>query len=107
MRSGPAGAAESFGPGCGAAVVGTNARLGANSIGSAAPVGAIAMPVTPPLDSGATPSACHWLCSSPGSSAVRGSEAQATVLHSSASAPALFQPGLGQAGASDRRNGCA
>ena len=39
--------------------------------------------------------------------AALGSDAQATVLHRSASTPALFQPGLGQAGASARRSGCA
>jgi hypothetical protein len=65
------------------------------------------MPVTPPLDSGASPSARHWLCSSFESSTARGSDAQATVLHRSASTPALFQPGVGQPRASERRSGCA
>jgi hypothetical protein len=40
-------------------------------------------------------------------SAARGNEAQATVLHSKASTPALFQPTRGHAGASARRKGCA
>lgn len=35
----------------------------------------------------------------------RGSDAQATPLHSKASAPALFQPGVGQDAASERRKG--
>jgi hypothetical protein len=43
----------------------------------------------------------------PGSSLRRGSDAQATVLHRSASAPAPIQPGRRQAGESDRRSGCA
>jgi hypothetical protein len=83
------------------------ACLGANSIDWAASVGAIATPVTPPLDSGATPSACHSRCSFAGKSSARGNDAQATVLHSRASAPALFHPGRGQVRASERRNGCA
>src|SRR6476659_7194253 len=84
-----------------------NARLGANSIGSAAAVGAIAIPVAPPLERGATPNDRHCCCSSDGASIARGKEAHATVLHSSASAPALFHPGRGQERASDRRSGCA
>ena len=56
----------------------TNARLGAKSIGWAASLGAIAMPVAPPLASGAMPSACHWRGSSLDTWAGRGSDAQAT-----------------------------
>jgi hypothetical protein len=64
------------------------------------------MPVAPPLESGASPSACHWSRSSIcGAPEIGGRDAQATVLQTSASAPALFQPGLGQAGAIDRRSG--
>jgi hypothetical protein len=81
--------------------------LGAKVIDWAASVGAIAIPVTPPLDSGASPSACHCRWSSLGSAVARGNDAQATVLHSSANAPAVFQPGRGQAGESDRLSGCA
>ena len=81
------------------------ARFGANAIDWAASVGAIATPVAPPLARGATPSACHWRCSSVESSSGRGSEAQATVLHSSASTPALFRPGSVQPGASARLSG--
>jgi hypothetical protein len=55
------------------------------------------MPLTPPLFSGATLSACHWRCSSIDAGTTRGREAQATPLHSKASAPALLQPGLSQA----------
>ena len=65
------------------------------------------MPLTPPLDKGATPSACHCRCSSTGRITTRGSDAQATPLHNNASTPALFQPGLGQVRAIERRNGCA
>ena len=36
-----------------------------------------------------------------------GSDAQATPLHSKASSPALFQPGVGQFRAIERRSGCA
>jgi len=36
----------------------------------------------------------------------RGKDAQATVLHSKASTPALFHPARGKAGASDFRKGC-
>jgi hypothetical protein len=36
---------------------------------------------------------------------IRGSEAQATPLHSKASAPALFHPGVGQLRAIERRSG--
>jgi len=53
------------------------------------------------------PSACHCDCSSAGSCIGRGKLAQATVLHSKASAPALFQPGGVQAGSSACRKGCA
>src|SRR5690348_13057963 len=111
MRSGAAAtAAKGCGGGCGSAPD-MKTRLGANSIGAAALVGAIAMPVTPPLDSGATPSARHWLCSSVENSAARGNDAQATVLHRSASTPALFHPkGHGnrdQPGVSDRLSGRA
>ncbi|MGN6849876.1 MAG: hypothetical protein ACTHJK_10460, partial [Sphingomicrobium sp.] len=59
------------------------------------------------FESGATANASHWRWSSFGSSVARGSDAQATVLQSSAKTPALFHPGLGQAGVSDRRSGCA
>ena len=44
--------------------------------------------------SGAIASACHWPCSSRGGSGARGIDAQATPLHSKASAPAAFQPEL-------------
>jgi hypothetical protein len=104
MRSGPlttgAGAAAATGAITGAA------RFGTKSTGAAASVGAIAIPLAPPLDSGDTPSACHCCCSTAEGSAERGKLAHATVLHSSASTPALFQPGVGQARASDRRIGC-
>src|SRR3982751_499232 len=96
------GAVEGF-----TVATGTNARLGANSIGSAASVGAIAIPVAPPLESGAIARACHWRCSSVGRSLARGSEAKAIVLHRSASPPPIFQPGRRQAGASERLKGCA
>jgi hypothetical protein len=82
-------------------------RFGANSIGSTAGVGAMAMPVAPAPDSGATLSACHWRCSSVESSWGRGNEAQATVLHSNASKPAAFQPTREREGAIARLNGCA
>src|SRR5689334_11056229 len=108
MRNGPS--ETSADTGCNAGLVsscGTKARLGANSIDSADAVGAMAIPVTPPLDSGATLSACHCRWSSLGTSVSLGKEAQATVLQASASAPATFQPGRGQAGARERRSGCA
>ena len=59
-------------------------------------------PVAPPFDRGAIPSACHCICSSLRSSAGLGSDAQATPLHSSASAPAACQLGSRSAGANDR-----
>ena len=92
-----------------AAITGTGAaRLGTKSIVATASVGAIGIPLTPPLDSGATPSACHCRCWSNGITAAgRGKLAQATVLHNSASTPALFHPGCGQAGASACLSGCA
>jgi hypothetical protein len=83
------------------------ARLGTKSTGAAASVGAIAIPLTPPLDRGATPSARHCCCSLIGIPTGRGKLAQATVLHSKASTPALFQPGPGHARAIARRIGCA
>jgi hypothetical protein len=86
---------------------GVIARLGANSIGSAASLAAIGMPVTLPLDKGAIASACHWRCWSLEIPAGRGKDAQVTPLHSKASIPALFQPGRGHDGASARRSGCA
>src|SRR5438067_171651 len=59
------------------------------------------------FESGAMASACHWCCSSVGTSVTRGNDAQATPLHSSAIAPALFHPPKaqgrrGKAGASAR-----
>ena len=101
------GAAEGCRFTASASAVMAPARSGANSIGAAASVGAIGIPVVPPLDNGATPRACHWPCWSTGSSVGRGNEAQATPLHRSANTPALFQPGRGQLGASARRSGCA
>ena len=53
------------------------------------------MPVAPPFDSGATPAPATGVCSSRRQLRGRGSDAQATPLHSRASAPALFQPGRG------------
>jgi hypothetical protein len=81
--------------------------LGTKATASAVSVGAIGIPVTPPPDKGATPSARHCCSSAGGISAARGKLAQATVLHSKASTPALFQPGCGQACGSARRSGCA
>src|SRR4051812_16203732 len=68
------------------------------------------MPVSPPLESGAMPSACHWRCSSVEVSATRGSDAQPTVLHRRANTPAPTHPAVcpttrGKAGASARRRG--
>ena len=87
------------------------ARLGTKSTVATASVGAIGIPLVPPLDSGATPKACHWRCWSSGIATTRGSEAQATPLHSKASTPALFQPkgkeSAGQDRSSDRLSGCA
>ena len=106
MRSGPltAGAAAGVAAGAKAGV----ARFGTKSTGAAASVGAIGIPLTPPPDRGATPSACHCCRSSAGIAAAgRGKLAQATVLHKSASTPALFQPGLGQACEGACRIGCA
>jgi hypothetical protein len=51
--------------------------------------------VVPPCDKGAMPSACHCACSSLRSSAGLGSEAHATPLHSTASAPAILQLAAG------------
>jgi hypothetical protein len=65
------------------------------------------MPLTPPPDKGATPSACHWRCWSSGIATTLGSDAHATPLHNNATTPALFHPGVGQDRASERRNGCA
>ena len=59
------------------------------------------------LDRGETPRACHCCCSPAGIAAGPGKLAQATVLQSSASTPALFHPGLGQAWSSECRSGCA
>jgi len=105
MRSSPAGtggdAATTTAAAAGVARLGTNATL------ATASVGAIGMPLTPPFDSGATPSACHCLCWSSGIVTTCGSDAQATPLHSRASTPALFQPGRGQPWSSDRLSGCA
>jgi len=103
MRSGPEGAGAWAGAAAGASI-GT-ALLGTKSTLVTASVGAIGIPLTPRLESGATPSACH--CWSSGSCPGRGKDAHATPLQSRASTPALFHPGLGQAGASERRNGCA
>jgi hypothetical protein len=81
--------------------------LGTKSTVATASVGAIGIPLTPPPESGLSPSACHCRCWSSGIVAGRGKDAQATPLHSKASAPALFQPGVGQPRSSDRRSGCA
>ena len=48
------------------------------------------------------PSACHCTCSSLRISWGLGSEAHAMPLHSSATAPAAFQPGRGKRGAAVR-----
>jgi hypothetical protein len=56
------------------------------------------MPVAPPAERGATPSARHWRCASAEKAAAgRGNEAQATVLHSSANRLAFAQLGRRQA----------
>jgi hypothetical protein len=66
----------------------------------------MSIPLRAPFDSGATPSARHCRSWSLDSACALGNDAQATVLHSRAKAPALFQPGL-QPAKSDRRSGCA
>ena len=62
------------------------------------------MPLAAPMDKGAIASACHCCCCSTGTSKERGSEAQATPLHSKAKRPALFQRERGTAGAIERPN---
>jgi hypothetical protein len=82
---------------------GATSRAGTKSTGSTASLATIRIPLAPPLDSGLTPSACHWRCSSLESSMGRGRLAQATPLHSSAKMPALFQPRGGSVGAGPLR----
>ena len=106
IRSGAAGGSSGFDDGCACDWERRRAWVRIRSA-SAASVGAIAIPVTPPLESGASRAPATGAARPLKGPRTRGSDAQATVLHSNASAPALFQPGRGQAGASERRSGWA
>ena len=75
------------------------ARLGTKSTVSTASVGAIGMPLTPPLDKRRDAERLPLPLLVERIVATRGSEAQATPLHNKASTPALFHPGRGPAGA--------
>ena len=76
---------------------GDGSRFATKASGSTDAAASILRPVRPPAESGAIAKACHSWSVFRGSSKLLGSDAQATPLHSKASAPADFQPGFGKA----------